>query len=164
MVTRDKLMRIILIAASILIIIGVVLMRFMFRSFQTGDVIKLYLEDGKTEAIGFSDLSLVPGDSKEYHVKLTASPAGKYDIKLSFAEEVDKGLKNFVHVKLIADDMVLCDQLLADAFENDELVMPADFRKEKYADLTIIYYMPIEVGNEAKNVEAIFSLLFRLTD
>ena len=160
--TRDRLMRVILIAASILIIIGVILMHFLFRSLRSGDFINLYLEDGKTEAIGFSDLSLVPGDSREYRVRLTASPAGNYDIKLSFAEEMDKGLKNFVHVKLIADDVVLCDQLLADAFKNDELVMPVDLRKEKYADLTIVYYMPIEVGNEAKNVEAIFSLLFTL--
>lgn len=158
--TKSAFMRIVLIAESVLIIIGVILMCSMCRPFKTGNVINVYLKDGETEAVEFKDLALIPGDTKEYQIKLIGSPAEQYNVKIVFAEEEEKTLKKFLYVKIIADDIVICDQLLADAFEGNGLILPVDFREGKHTDLTIIYHLPIEVGNEAKNAEAVFSLLF----
>ena len=33
-----------------------------------------------------------------------------------------------------------------------------DFRENKNTELKVIYYLPLDVGNEAKNAEAIFEL------
>jgi ribonuclease-3 len=48
--------------------------------------------------------------------------------------------------------------LLADAFESDAIVLPVDFSQNRNTELTVTYYMPSEVGNEAENAEAIFDL------
>ncbi len=157
---RGAIMRTILVVESVLIIIGVILMCFMVKPAKTGNIIHIYLEDGKTQAVEFKDLSLIPGDSREYRIKLQGSLADGYMVRLNFVEEEEKTLKNFAYVKIIAEGEVLCDQLLAEAFEDDSMVLPVNFREEEYTDLTIIYYLPVEVGNEAKNAEAIFSLQF----
>ena len=73
--------------------------------------------------------------------------------------ETEEGtLKHYARVKILANDEVLHDELLATAFENDNIVIPIDFRKDKNTELKIVYYLPLEVGNEAKNTEAVFEL------
>lgn len=160
MISRGAIMRILLIASSVMIIIGVILTCYMLGVIRTGEAIHIYLKDGETEAVGFKDLALVPGDTKEYHIQLEGSPAAKYDVKLSFAEKGGDILKHYLHVKVISGDMVICSQSLAKAFENDFLVLPVDFRDGKQTELTIVYHLPIDVGNEVKNAEAIFELQF----
>lgn len=157
---RSSLMRTILFVAAVLIVIGVILMHFMLDAFRTGSVINVYLKDGKTEIVEFKDLALVPGQSREYELTMTGSPAKRYNVKLDFVENTDGKLKNFVYVKIISGTKVICDQLLADAMVDEQLVLPVDFGENAYTDLTLIYYLPVEVGNEAKNAEAKFSLLF----
>ncbi len=122
-------------------------------------MIEVKLEDGKTELLAFENLSLVPGEKCEYIVKLEKSGADKYDLNLDFVEIEEKTLKNYARVKIIANDEVIRDELLAEVFENEDIVLPIDFKENKNTELTIVYYLPIDVGNEAKNAEAIFELL-----
>lgn len=156
---KSKLMRVILSAGSALIIAGVIMMGWMRATEDDRRTIEVQMEDGETQSVEFKNLSLVPGEECEYTIKLENSGFGKYDLNLAFVETEEKTLKNFARVKIMAKGEVLCDELLATVFENRDIVLPVDFGEDKNTELRIVYYLPIEVGNEAKNAEAIFELL-----
>ena len=156
---KSKLMRIILIAGSVLIIVGVSLMGWMLATEDERGVIEVKLEDGKTESLAFEDLTLVPGEECEYTIQLKKTSASKYYLELDFVETEEKTLKNYARVKIVANGEVISDELLANAFEKEKIVLPVDFEEEKNTELKVVYYLPLDVGNEAKNAEAIFELL-----
>ena len=80
--------------------------------------------------------------------------------KLDFVDtDEEKTLKKYARVKIVADGEVISDELLADAFEKEKIVLPVDFDDKKNTELKIVYYLPLDVGNEAKNAEAVFELL-----
>lgn len=156
---KSKLMRIILVAGSVLIIVGVSLMGWMLETEDERGVIEVKLEDGKTESLAFEDLTLVPGEECEYIIQLEKTSASKYDIELDFVETEEKTLKNYARVKIVANGEVISDELLADAFEKEKIVLSVDFDNGKNTELKVVYYLPIDVGNEAKKAEAVFELL-----
>ena len=156
--TKSIFLRIVLIAASALIITGVLLMNWMLDTSDERNVIKIRLADGITEAVEFEDLSLIPGDSCEYVIVLNNERSMPYDLDIKFVETEEKTLKNFAFVKVISGNEVICDELLADAFAGEGISLPVDFEENKNTIIKIVYYMPIEVGNEAKNAEAKFEL------
>ncbi len=162
---KSKLMRIILIAGSVLIIVGVSLMGWMLATEDERGVIEVKLEDGKTESLAFEDLTLVPGEECEYIIKLEKSSASKYDLELDFVNtDEEKTLKNYARVKVLANGEVVSDELLADAFDNEKIILPVDFDEGKNTELKIVYYLPLEVGNEAKKAEAFFELLLKASN
>ena len=156
---KSNLMRIILIVGSIFIIVGVSLMTWMLTTEDERNVIKVSVDEGKSETVKFDALSLVPGDECEYTVKLKKGGADKFDMKFDFVETVDGVLKDYARVKIIVQDTVVYDDLLANTFENENIVLPVDFGVDKNTEFKILYYLPLEVGNEAKNAEALFELI-----
>ena len=54
--------------------------------------------------------------------------------------------------------------MLATAFEGEGIDLHVDLTRAKHQELIITYYMPLEVGNEAQNAEAIFDLLITATN
>jgi dihydroneopterin aldolase len=82
-----------------------------------------------------------------------------YDVSLVFVDkDKDMTLKHYARVKIMLGEEVVCDELLADVFENDDIVLDVDLTEKKSTELKIVYYLPIEIGNEAKNAEAVFEL------
>lgn len=156
---KSNLMRIILIAGSVLIIVGVSLMGWMLATEDERGVIEIKLEDGKTESLAFEDLTLVPGEECEYTIQLKKTSSSKYDLELDFVEIEEKTLQNYARVKIIANGEVISDELLADAFKKEKIVLPVDFDEGKNTELKVVYYLPIDVGNEAKRAETVFELL-----
>lgn len=156
---KSKLIRIILSVGSILIIVGVSLLGWMLSTKDDTTVIEVQIEDGKTQSVEFERLGLVPGEECEYTVKLKKPNADEYDLSLSFVETEEKTLKNFARVKIIANGEVVSDELLATAFESEGTVLHVDFIEDKNTEIKLVYYLPIEIGNEAKNAEAIFDLV-----
>ena len=155
---KSNFVRIMLITGGVLILVGVLLLGLSLKNKETPDVIKVSLEDGVTQSVQFEGLGLVPGQACEYTLSLKHEEKVKCDLKLDFVETEEGTLKNFARVKVMAGDEVLYDELLATAIENDNIVLPVDFRKDKNTELKIVYYLPLEVGNEAKNTEAVFEL------
>ena len=156
---RSKWMRVLLIAGSALIIVGVALMWWFYATEGDRNVIKVELQQGQTQTVEFEHLGLIPGEKCEYTVKLKKASSDKYDLSLDFVEIEEKTLKNFVRVKILVGEETVCDELLATVFENEDIVLPVDFNANRNTELKIVYYLPIDVGNEAKNAEAIFELL-----
>ena len=162
---KSVALRVALIVICVLILIGVTILMWMMLTEDERNNIEVYLSDGKTQAIQFDDLDLVPGDSCEYEIVLKSEFAKKYDLILDFADLAEEGtLKNFVRVKIMADDESVCDELLADVIANDDLVLPVDFKENKNTKLKVVYYLPLEVGNDAKNAEALFELRLTATN
>lgn len=155
---KSKWMRFLLIAGSVLIVVGVGLMTWMLATEDERNVIEVKLSDGAAEIL-FEGLALVPGGECEYEIELKKDNADTYDLTMDFIEAEESPLKNFVRVKILAGDSVLHDDLLANVFDGEGIVLPVDFNGDKNTRLKIVYYMPIEVGNEAKNAEALFKLV-----
>lgn len=157
MATR-AFMRIVLVISSVLIIIGILLMVQDMASSDEVDEIEIRVNNHTIELIEFKDLSLIPGESCTYTVNLKGAATKRYILSLDFIEKGDQTLKDYARVKMISGDEVIYDELLADAFEDDDIAFDVDFSEYRNTELTIVYYMPMDVGNEAKNAEALFDL------
>ena len=156
--TRSNYVQVVLIVLSTLIIIGALLLSFLMSTDDDRNVIEVRLGDGSTESVKFESLGLVPGEKCEYTISLKGNKAETYELKLDFVENEGKELKNFARVNISANGEAICDELLSDVFENDDIVLDVDFNQNKNTELKIVYYMPLDVGNEAKNAEAVFEL------
>ena len=159
---KNRFMRICLLIGSLLIMIGVILLTQILIKDDERNNIKVYLADGKTEIIKFDSLTLVPGDECRYIVKLKSTHSNRYQLNLDFVETEENTLKSFARVRIESKGEVLWDELMATIFEEDALILPVDFKTKENTELTIVYYLPLEVGNEAKNAEAIFELLLQV--
>ena len=157
--TKSVLMRVLLIIGAVLIVVGIALVGWLNATSDDRNVIKVQLVTGETQDIQFESLRLVPGQSCEYVIKFGHEKTDTFDVKFNFVEQEEKTLKNFARVKLLSGDETLLDELLANVFENDEFVVPVDMKNRINSEITVVYYLPIDVGNEAKNAEAIFQLL-----
>ena len=158
---RGKLLRSVLIISSAIILIGVALMTWILATEEERNNIEVVLSNGKTQCIEFSDLALIPGGQSEYKIVLKSHNAKEYELRLDFVELEEDVLKNFARVKIMSDDGLICDELLATVFTEEPRVIPVDFNTRTNTELTIVYYLPLDVGNEAKKAEAVFEL--RLT-
>ena len=128
---KSKFMQIILIVGSALILGGVSLLGWILTSDAEQGVIEVELKDGKTQTVEFENLSLVPGEECEYTIKLEKSGSDRCEVNLNFVETEEKTLKNFAYVKIIANDVIICDELLAKVFEGDDIVLQVDFSENK---------------------------------
>ena len=156
----NKIMRVLLALSSLLLLAGILLTALIYHEKENKDVIKVKLSGGETETVNVEALSLTPGDSCEYTLELEDDNFAKYDLKLKFVDSApEKTLKDYARVKIVSGETVVYDELLAKAFQNDKFVLPVDLNTGKNAKLKIVYYLPLEVGNEAKNAEASFKLL-----
>ena len=155
---KRSFMRIILVISSALIIIGILLMLQNMASSDGKDEITVRVNNDMVETLEFKELALIPGESCTYTIKLKGSSAKQYILSLDFIEKGDQTLKDFARVKMISDGEIIYDKLLSDAFVDDDIALDVDFRDSRNTELTLVYYLPMDVGNEAKNAEAIFDL------
>lgn len=154
---RNKFMRGILVAGSALILIGVALMLWMLLTAEERTVLHVDLD--AAPPLKFEELCLIPGEEVAYTLELNANKADAYDVTFDFVETEERTLKNYARVRIEAGEEVLYDELMATAFEDTNIKIPVDFDEEKNTELTIVYYLPIDVGNEAENAQAVFELL-----
>lgn len=155
---RALIMRVGIILIAVLIIIGVILTLLLMCDRHRGKVFDIGL-DKSISPIEFEGLKMVPGDSVEYRLAFTGRQAGAYDTQLDFTDaDADGRLKNFVRVKILSADEEIYDELMADAIEGEPLRLRVDFKNDKNTELMLIYYMPLEVGNEAKLATSDFRL------
>ena len=166
-VLRMLIMRIIGITASIIMLIGVGIMLYSFATEEERTVLSIDLDKTGEEGftMEFDDLCMLPGESSEYTLELSHDAVDQYKLHLDFFDSDETlTLKNFARVKVVSNSGVVCDKLLADIFKEDKIVLDVDFDKGENLVLKFIYYMPSEVGNEAKLAEADFGLTITATN
>ena len=155
---REILMRIGIILVAVLILCGVILTLLLMNDRGRGKIFDIGL-DGNISPINFNGLKMVPGDSAEYKLAFKGRDAKKYNVNLSFADvDPDGALKNFIRVKILSGETEIYDELLADAMDGRSLSLNVNFKKAENTELRLIYYMPLEVGNEAKLATSDFRL------
>ena len=155
---RDLIMQIGIIVIAVLIMGGVVLTLLMMNDDVREGALDIGL-DGKISPIEFDGLKMVPGDKVEYEMVFTGRRAEKYNVNLSFTDKDPDGtLKNFVRVKILSGETELYDELLADAMNGKGTTVHVNFDKDENTELKLVYYMPLEVGNEAKLAASDFRL------
>ena len=155
---REILMRIGIILVAVLILCGVVLTLLLMRERGRGSVFDIGL-DGNISPIEFEGLKMVPGDSVEYKLAFKGRDVKEYNVQLNFADaDPDGTLKNFIRVKILSGETEIYDELLADAMAGRSLGLNVNFKKAENTELRLIYYMPLEVGNEAKLATSDFRL------
>lgn len=161
--TRKKIINIALIVMCVVILLGVVLTIY----FLTADkhVIKVSIEPERAKEIRFEELYLRPDESCEYTLLLSSEYAQEYRLILRFEDQNPAlTLKKYAYVRLEKDGEVLCDTRLSEIFEQPSIELTVDFTDGKKNDIRIIYHMPEDVGNEAQNAEADFTLLVTATN
>lgn len=158
-------MRWILLAGSVLILIGVALMLWMLLTADDRTVIKIDL--GLEKPVHFNELCLIPGEEVYYDLEFNGNKMNQYTVYFDFVdldESKKQTLKNYARVKIEAGEEILYDELLADAFEGKAFTLPVDFDTGLNTKLTVVCYLPIDVGNEAENAEADFDLLIKASN
>lgn len=155
---KTNWMRIVLIVMSAFLLTSAALVGWISRKYGEDNVIDVSVGEDTVQTVEFHNLCLLPGEQCSYTLSLSSKKAEQYNLTLQFVETEEKTLKHYAYVRIEADGQILCDQLLAEAFEGETMVLPVDFSQNRNTELNITYYMPIEVGNEAENAEAIFEL------
>lgn len=134
---------------------------FIMNIFNRNDgnhSVNVELEIGEGETVPFEKLGLVPGDSVTYDLYLSTSDGPTKTIYLEFYEIQDSPLKDFVRVRILVNDEEICDELLGDLMDSGKIDFNMDLSVGDECKVTLVYYMPTEVGNEAANAEAWFDL------
>ncbi len=156
---RKHIPRIVLVALSITILVGIAIMLYFLLLSNDGDTIKLDITVNGAKSIEFEGLALIPGEQREYSVALRSDIPGDYVLNLDFVEEgTDNDLKHYVYARLRMGDEIICDERLSDLLDGEPLTVASYLSKKEGADITITYYMPLEVGNEAENATADFMI------
>lgn len=140
------------------IIFEVIFALNLFKNGNTDQNINVEIENGETEVVEFEKLGLVPGDKTEYTLIITTKDTIAQTIQLNFYETQDSPLKDFVRVKILIEDEEVYDGLLGDAMDGDAIDTDTSITAGGECRVTIVYYMPEEVGNEAEGAEAWFKL------
>ena len=143
---------------SALILVGVFMIDRITSSIQPEDgVVEVVIKDGKTTSVSFENLCLLPGDQTSYQVKLNRKSQEDYQITLAFIPDGESPLAEFTYVRIERYGEVVYQELLKNAFDQPSLIFNSDFSKDSQ-DLTVTYYLPMDVGNEAQNTVADFKL------
>ena len=161
---RSNIMRIIMILSSVMIVLGVLIMYQVSEASDDQEVITVHIQEGSIETVAFADLTLIPGASCEYAIRIKSDTAESCEVVLDFVEKQEGNLGDFAYVRVISNQDVIYDDLLAKAFDAQGIVFSAEFDKRKNTDLTVIYYLPDTVGNEARNAEAVFELQIKASN
>ena len=166
--SRRRILQIVLAISSVIVIVGVVLMGVVMGSEDDRNVIKVVLDEIEGETnVNFEYLTLVPGESCEYTLSFDAEEANEYDVTLEYYEkEVDKGhvLKDYARVRIESGEEILCDELLAAVFDGMTFRFPVNVEAKQNTQIRMVYYLPIDVGNEAQDAEAFFGLKITATN
>lgn len=123
------------------------------------DIVHVQVEEGITKEVVFKKLDLAPGESCEYLLVLERDEVLGYDLTFEFEETEKLDLKKYVYIKMEICGKVFYEKLLADAFEEKTFTMHIDHKTPNDDDITVTYYLPEDVGNEAQKAQSTFKLL-----
>ena len=161
---QGKRLRFLIVAGVLLIAAGLLLVSWIVATEEERNTIEIRLSDKRpsTKEIVFDHLALVPGEDCEYEIVLKGDRTLKgdtYKLTMDF-EEIEEGrLKDYARIQIISNDTIVCDELLATVLEGEDMEFSIDFNEEKSKSIRILFYLPDEVGNEAKKAEALFKLV-----
>ena len=157
---RVKTQRIILVIISAVILMGAGIMTCVLHMWHEDDLVKVAVRSGEPHLIDLEGFAIVPGYEKEYKVRVITEKKSYYDLTFEFKDLAPKDdpLKDNLYVKIEHNGTVYYDDKLATFYEKDNMGFVVDMSKTYHTDLSITYYIPLEVGNEIQGCEVDFQL------
>ena len=152
----------VLAALSATILAGVGITGYMINTSNSDNVFELSLTANEVTELEFDEVMLVPGDSVEYVVELRSDLSAGYDLLISFYQDAaeDQLLRDFAYLRMEAEGQILCDRLLSDCIRDEAIPLSCYLEDKKPYDVTLTFYMPEEVGNDAKGTKLDLDILF----
>lgn len=155
---KNIFLRVLLCCASVMILLGVALTVYVYKTAQEREMICVDLKGGQTESVEFQDLSLSPGEQSQYTISLKKGEIERYEVSLHFEATGSATIAKYTDVRVEMNGELLCERKLSECFNDEALTFDCDFSDQEKYDVTVIYSMPKDVGNEAQNAQADFVL------
>ena len=155
----SKFITFLFIAAAVMSVLfsGLMIYVFVLKDSILDEVV--LVRDGVNEVeLVVDDLQLTPGATKQYNIVLNSKETGSYTLDMLYNETVDGGMKQFVDVQILCAEEVIYDGTLADLLGGREILHSLTLERGMVYDLTFIYSMSDEVGNEAQKTTTSFDI------
>lgn len=155
---------IIIVAMLLFAVLSIMLIVFLNQAHEDFKNDITVSASGVTEkTLTVRDLKLTPTQQTEFDVGLTCAASGSYNISLDYIEQRDGGMKHFIDVVVKYNGEVVYEGNLLELLDGDEIVRFEGVLEEKEpCTITIVYEMPIDVGNEAQGTSADFDIRLRI--
>lgn len=108
--------------------------------------------------ISINDLNLQPGSSKSSIIELECINTNSYKITLIFQETEAGSLKNYLDVEIFYNNKLIYKDKLSKLLSCDDVFINDEFSKNDVDEVTIIYMLPQEIGNEAQGTITKFDI------
>lgn len=144
------------------IIIGVVLIYTLYDK-EDRDVIRVNIDNHESKTISFEDLALVPGEETGYTFMFDQVDLAEYDVVLQFKKTEKTVPCDFIYVRISVDGEVKYDKSLGEFLDKDPVFFHINPIKNKDNEVNVTYYIPLDVGNEAQDVDVYFDLVVTAT-
>lgn len=157
--SKIKTLQILIIALSLLIVLGIVLgitIKNSHNDFEKN--ITLGETEETSETLDVSLNGFYPGLSKEYVVNLCCAVDGIYEVSLVFVKKGEGTLENYIETVIEVDGKQVGESLLKSYFDGEIVQFSCNLSKSEKVKLVTRYIMPQEVGNEAQRAISDFSL------
>lgn len=157
---KNRSINMLIVATIVLTAMSIMLLLFLNDAHNTfeGDI--TVNEYGVTETvIPIRDLTLTPGDQKDYDVNVYCKATGSYHVSIDVIEDKDGGMKKFVNVKILSDGAQIYEGALTELIDDDLIIIfDAELDDSRPTVLTFIYEMPLDTGNEAQGTFSDFDI------
>ena len=157
---KNRSINMLIVATIVLTGMAIMLLLFLDDAHNTfeGDI--TVNEYGVTETvIPIRDLTLTPGDQKDYDVNVYCKATGSYHVSIDVIEDKDGGMKKFVNVKILSDGAQIYEGALTELIDDDLIIIfDAELDDSRPTVLTFIYEMPLDTGNEAQGTFSDFDI------
>lgn len=162
---QNVVMRVVLIVACVILAMGAVLTGYMLMNLDSRDIIDVELDEHGSATVEFTSEGMKPGDTQEYVMAISSELPGDCILTLDFEETQDGVLKDHLYVTVEVKGEVVCNRLLADLLDNDEVLsVPCKISKTEDLEIKVKYSLPLETGNEAKNASVDYLLHITLSN
>lgn len=158
-----------IIALCMLIIVGACLSAYFVTHLDRREIVHIALDEETEETVSFEDLSLIPGEKTSYTVSIYGDVKGECDVFLSFRAdtavmEEKNTLDEFLYVQIAEGDSILYDEPLEGLINNGSLILKKLLEPNEKVDLTVCYYLPSDIGNEAQGAKTSITLAVRASN
>ena len=155
---KNTFLRVLLCCASAMILLGVALTVYVCQTAQDRKMICITLEKDQTQTVEFETLELSPGEECEYTISLEKGKTESCEVAFLFEEAGSATIAKYTYVRIEMNGEVLYEQKLSESFSDEAITFGCDFSEQESYEVTVIYYMPKDIGNEAQNAQADFVL------
>ena len=161
---KNTLMRIELIITSVLIIAICCIGIYYVTRDDRPNVIHIKFEDAEDKVVEFNSLMIAPGEEHEFILSMTSEIEDEFSFAMKFLETDGLILKDYVYIRVVKDDKVICDKLLAELFKGDVVRFNGLLNKKAPCEISVFFYMDKSVGNEVENTSSDFDLLISISN